>query len=139
MNIGGIDRKRKNAFAGEIHDAFNKSTNGFLVQEYDNGGNGIGCIPDCRKSFTLFHRNKLVKAVKMMVMVWKLCEAADHFDSEDHTEIFGPDARPRPPGKTKPAKKTKSETTESSAGSGSGSMKDVLNEDLRQEIQAVNR
>ncbi|GJZ62719.1 hypothetical protein Tco_0618856 [Tanacetum coccineum] len=53
------------------------------------------------------------------------------FDSEDHTEIFGPDARPRPPGKTRPAKKTKSETTESSAGSGSGSMKDVLNEELR--------
>ncbi|GJX10287.1 hypothetical protein Tco_0200146 [Tanacetum coccineum] len=32
--------------------------------------------------------------------------------------------------------KTKSETTESSAGSGSGSMKDVLNEELRQKIQA---
>ncbi|GJZ41150.1 hypothetical protein Tco_0588036 [Tanacetum coccineum] len=63
-------------------------------------------------------------------------DAADHFDSEDHTEIFGPDARPRPPGKTRPAKKTKSETTESSAGSGSGSMKDVLNEELRQKIQA---
>ncbi|GJU86116.1 hypothetical protein Tco_1293662 [Tanacetum coccineum] len=45
-------------------------------------------------------------------------------------------ARPRPPGKTRPAKKTKSETTESSAGSGSGSMKDVLNEELRQKIQA---
>ncbi|GKB55322.1 hypothetical protein Tco_0906075 [Tanacetum coccineum] len=42
-------------------------------------------------------------------------DAAYHFDSEDHTEIFGPDARPRPPGKTRPAKKTKSETTESSA------------------------
>ncbi|GJX19383.1 hypothetical protein Tco_0222060 [Tanacetum coccineum] len=63
-------------------------------------------------------------------------DAAYHFDSEDHTEIFGPDARPRPPGKTRPAKKTKSETTESSAGSGSGSMKDVLNEELRQKIQA---
>ncbi|GKD64578.1 hypothetical protein Tco_1306686 [Tanacetum coccineum] len=63
-------------------------------------------------------------------------DAADHFDSEDHTEIFGPDARPRPPGKTRPAKKTKSKTTESSAGSGSGSMKDVLNEELRQKIQA---
>ncbi|GJZ70059.1 hypothetical protein Tco_0633609 [Tanacetum coccineum] len=62
-------------------------------------------------------------------------DAADHFDSEDHTEIFGPDARPRPPSKTRPAKKTKSETTESSAGSGSGSMKDVLNEELRQKIQ----
>ncbi|GJW46000.1 hypothetical protein Tco_0077646 [Tanacetum coccineum] len=63
-------------------------------------------------------------------------DAADHFDSEDHTEIFGPDALPRPPGKTRPAKKTKSETTKSSAGSGSGSMKDVLNEELRQKIQA---
>ncbi|GJX28326.1 glutathione S-transferase T3-like protein [Tanacetum coccineum] len=63
-------------------------------------------------------------------------DAADHFDSEDHTEIFGPDARPRPPGKTRPAKKTKSETTESSAGSGSGSMKDVLKRgNLRLKIQ----
>ncbi|GKE97070.1 hypothetical protein Tco_1581925 [Tanacetum coccineum] len=58
------------------------------------------------------------------------------FDSDDHMEIFGPDARPRPPGKTRPAKKTKSKTTESSAGSGTGSMKDILNEELRQKIQA---
>ncbi|GKC93910.1 hypothetical protein Tco_1159352 [Tanacetum coccineum] len=63
-------------------------------------------------------------------------DAADHFDSEDHTKIFGPDARPRPPGKTRPAKKTKSETTKSSAGSGSGSMKDVLNKELRTEYHA---
>ncbi|GKB66565.1 hypothetical protein Tco_0927977 [Tanacetum coccineum] len=29
-------------------------------------------------------------------------DATYHFDSEDHTKIFGPDARPRPPGKTRP-------------------------------------
>ncbi|GJU89381.1 hypothetical protein Tco_1301804 [Tanacetum coccineum] len=73
-------------------------------------------------------------------MMFERCEgeysASYHFDSEDHTDIFGPDARSRPPGKTRPAKKTKSETTESSAGSGSGSMKDVLNEELRKKIQA---
>ncbi|GKB65701.1 hypothetical protein Tco_0921887 [Tanacetum coccineum] len=46
-------------------------------------------------------------------------------------EIFGPDTRPRPAGKTRPAKKTKSETTRSSGGSASGS-----SEDLRRKLQA---
>ncbi|GKE23848.1 hypothetical protein Tco_1435360, partial [Tanacetum coccineum] len=57
-------------------------------------------------------------------------------DTEDHTEIFGPDTRPRPAGKTRPAKKTKSETTESSGGSASGSISDFVSEDLRRKLQA---
>ncbi|GJZ18454.1 hypothetical protein Tco_0554577 [Tanacetum coccineum] len=62
---------------------------------------------------------------------------ADHIEAtKDHTEIFGPDTRPRPASKTRPAKKTKSETTESSGGSASGSISDFVSEDLRRKLQA---
>ncbi|GKA66654.1 hypothetical protein Tco_0766462 [Tanacetum coccineum] len=37
----------------------------------------------------------------------------------NYEELFGEDARPRPPGKQRPAKKTKSETTKSTWGSNS--------------------
>ncbi|GKC61082.1 hypothetical protein Tco_1088680 [Tanacetum coccineum] len=47
-------------------------------------------------------------------------DALKPLDTNDHTKIFGPDVRPRPAGKTRPTKKTKSETTESSGGSASG-------------------
>ncbi|GJZ56490.1 hypothetical protein Tco_0611683 [Tanacetum coccineum] len=47
-------------------------------------------------------------------------DAPKPLDTEDHTEIFGPDVRPRPAGKNRPAKKTKSETTGSTGGSASG-------------------
>nr|GEV00389.1 hypothetical protein [Tanacetum cinerariifolium] len=57
-------------------------------------------------------------------------------DTEDHTEIFGPDVRPCPAGKTRPAKKTKSEMTGSSGGSASGSLSDYVSEDLRRKLQA---
>nr|GEW08988.1 ribonuclease H-like domain-containing protein [Tanacetum cinerariifolium] len=57
-------------------------------------------------------------------------------DTEDHIEIFGPDVRPRPASKTRPAKKTKSETTESSGGSALGSLSDCVSEDLRRKLQA---
>ncbi|GKC61207.1 hypothetical protein Tco_1088805 [Tanacetum coccineum] len=63
-------------------------------------------------------------------------DAPKPLDTEDHTEIFGPDTRPRPAGKTRPAKKTKSETTESSGGSASGSISDFVSEDLRRKLQA---
>ncbi|GJX52151.1 hypothetical protein Tco_0280520 [Tanacetum coccineum] len=63
-------------------------------------------------------------------------DASKPLDTEDHTEIFGPDTRPRPAGKTRPAKKTKSETTESSGGSASRSISDFVSEDLRRKLQA---
>ncbi|GJS52710.1 hypothetical protein Tco_0626072 [Tanacetum coccineum] len=43
-------------------------------------------------------------------------DAADHFDSEDHTEIFGPDASPRPPGLRRPPRRQNQKQTASSAG-----------------------
>ncbi|GJS16360.1 hypothetical protein Tco_0410832 [Tanacetum coccineum] len=63
-------------------------------------------------------------------------DAPKPLDTEDHIEIFGPDTRPRLAGKARPAKKTKSETTESSGGSASGSISDFLSEDLRRKLQA---
>ncbi|GKC70458.1 hypothetical protein Tco_1116341 [Tanacetum coccineum] len=63
-------------------------------------------------------------------------DASKPFDAEDHIEIFGPDTKPRPAGKTRPAKKTKSETTGSSGGSASGSISDFVSEDLRRKLQA---
>ncbi|GKC81585.1 hypothetical protein Tco_1137302 [Tanacetum coccineum] len=63
-------------------------------------------------------------------------DAPKPLDTEDHTEIFGPDTRPRPAGKTRPAKKIKSETTRSSGGSASGSLSDYVSEDLMRKLQA---
>nr|GEW73572.1 hypothetical protein [Tanacetum cinerariifolium] len=57
------------------------------------------------------------------------CDTPKPLDTDDHTEIFGLDVRPRPSGKTRPAKKTKSETTGSSGGSASGSISDFVFED----------
>ena len=55
---------------------------------------------------------------------------------DDHTEVFGPDSRRRPPGKPRPAKKTRSETTDSSTDSGSATSKEALNEELLLKIRA---
>nr|GEW46871.1 zinc finger, CCHC-type [Tanacetum cinerariifolium] len=55
--------------------------------------------------------------------------------TEDHTEIFEPDTRPHPAGKTRPAKKTKSKTTGSSEGSATGSISDFVSEDIRRKLQ----
>nr|GEU84098.1 hypothetical protein [Tanacetum cinerariifolium] len=66
-------------------------------------------------------------------------ETPKPLDTEDHTEIFVPDVRPRLAGKTRLAKKTKSETTGSSGGStsgASGSISDFVSEELRRKLQA---
>ncbi|GJY47232.1 hypothetical protein Tco_0436295 [Tanacetum coccineum] len=65
-------------------------------------------------------------------------DALKPLDTDDHTEIFWPDVRPRPAGKTRPAKKTKSETTGSSGGSASGYISDSLSEDLMRKLQATS-
>ncbi|GKD86284.1 hypothetical protein Tco_1357438 [Tanacetum coccineum] len=148
----------KNAFGGRF-----MSTNGVFRTKNMITGKWNRMQPDCQKFHAIYkgitrksgeNNGDVLEAAKAEYSAcnkggkfayehgWRVLkkhpkwDATYHFDSEDHTEIFGPDARPRPPGKTRPAKKTKSETTESSAGSGSGSMKDVLNEELRQKIQA---
>ncbi|GJW03367.1 hypothetical protein Tco_1562223 [Tanacetum coccineum] len=127
----GNDRNEE-CFWGQIHDDFNKSTNGvyrtknMITRKWNR-------MHPAKAEYSAWNKGKFFAYEHGWRMLKKhpKWDAADHFDSEDHTEIFGPDARPRPPGKTRPAKKTKSETTESSAGSGSGSMKDILNEELR--------
>ncbi|GJW29589.1 hypothetical protein Tco_0046464 [Tanacetum coccineum] len=89
---------------------------------------GFAQQPNGRK-FQLEHAWRILKGHSK----W---DAPKPFDTEDHTEIFGPDARPRPAGKTRPAKKIKSETTGSSRGSASGSISDFASEDLRRKLQA---
>ncbi|GJR49245.1 hypothetical protein Tco_1399766 [Tanacetum coccineum] len=63
-------------------------------------------------------------------------DAPKPLDMEDHREILGPETRPRLAGKTRPAKKTKSETMGRSGGSASGSISDFVSEDLRRKLQA---
>ncbi|GJZ26959.1 hypothetical protein Tco_0571212 [Tanacetum coccineum] len=46
------------------------------------------------------------------------------------------DVRPRPAGKNRRAKKTKSKTTGSTGGNASGSLSDYVSEDLRRKLQA---
>ncbi|GJX28496.1 hypothetical protein Tco_0236575 [Tanacetum coccineum] len=120
-----------------IHDDFNKSTNGVSRTKNMIMGKWNRMHHDCQKFHANYkgitrksgeNDGDVLEAAKAEYSAcnkgkkfayehgWRVLkkhskwDAADHFDSEDHTEIFGPDARPRPPGKTRPAKKTKSET-----------------------------
>ncbi|GJY03326.1 hypothetical protein Tco_0369266 [Tanacetum coccineum] len=53
-------------------------------------------------------------------------------------ELFGPDARPRPPGKQRPGKKTKSDTSVSTRGSSSSSQfEDIMTKVLRLKREAA--
>ncbi|GJT71028.1 hypothetical protein Tco_1030314 [Tanacetum coccineum] len=53
-------------------------------------------------------------------------------------ELFGPDARPRPPGKQRPGKKTKSDTSVSTEGSSSSSQfDDIMTKELRLKREAA--
>ncbi|GKA38787.1 hypothetical protein Tco_0731338 [Tanacetum coccineum] len=63
-------------------------------------------------------------------------DASKPLETKDHTEIFGPDVRPHLAGKPSPAKKTKSETTESSGGSASRSISDSVSDELRRKLHA---
>ncbi|GJZ27035.1 WAT1-related protein [Tanacetum coccineum] len=65
-------------------------------------------------------------------------DAHEPLDADDHTELSSPNERPRLVGKPRPAKKTKSETTESNGGSHSGSISECLSEDLRRKMQAAS-
>nr|GEV88679.1 hypothetical protein [Tanacetum cinerariifolium] len=73
---------------------------------------------------------------------WRILKGHSKWDPpkplymEDHTKNFGPDVRPRPAGKTRPAKNTKSETTVRNGGSASGSLYDFVTKNLRRKLQA---
>nr|GFA38913.1 hypothetical protein [Tanacetum cinerariifolium] len=78
----------------------------------------------------------------MLEHAWHILKSHSKWDTpkpletDDHTKIFGSDVRPRPAGKTRSAKKTKSEMTGSSSGSASGSIFDYVSEELRRTLQA---
>ncbi|GJW53895.1 hypothetical protein Tco_0097980 [Tanacetum coccineum] len=119
----GADRT-EDSFWGQIMDDFNTATTqGYRTRHMLTAHQSKG------RKFQLEHAWRILKGHSK----W---DAPKPLDTEDHTEIFGPDTRPRPAGKTRPAKKTKSETTESSGGSASGSISDFVSEDLRRKLQA---
>nr|GEW27053.1 hypothetical protein [Tanacetum cinerariifolium] len=68
--------------------------------------------------------------------VYKHLERKSEENEADHIEAPKPDVRPRPAGKIRLAKKTKSKTTGSSGGSASGSITDSVSEELRRKLQA---
>ncbi|GJX60938.1 hypothetical protein Tco_0292328 [Tanacetum coccineum] len=119
----GADRS-EDSFWGQIMDDFNtSSTQGYRTRHMLTAQQPKG------RKFQLEHCWRILRGHSK----W---ETPKPLDTEDHTEIFGPDTRPRPAGKTRPAKKTKSETTGSSGGSASGSLSDYVSEDLRRKLQA---
>nr|GEY43115.1 hypothetical protein [Tanacetum cinerariifolium]GEY45468.1 hypothetical protein [Tanacetum cinerariifolium] len=111
-----------------------------IIPEICSRVNGQGSTV-ISKSTTLFTNILNVKAEKMRLIMsgckghskW---DAPKPLDTEDHIEISGPDMRPRPAVKTRPAKKTKSKTSRRSGGSASGSISDFVSEDLRHKLQA---
>ncbi|GJV15019.1 transposase, MuDR [Tanacetum coccineum] len=91
--------------------------------ESKSGENEADHIEDAKVTFAA----QYPKGIKFMLEhVWRILkghskwDASKPLDTKHHTEIFRPHVRPCPAGKTRPAKKTKSETTGSSRGSASG-------------------
>ncbi|GKA96599.1 hypothetical protein Tco_0818694 [Tanacetum coccineum] len=55
-------------------------------------------------------------------------------------DLFGHDARPRPPGKQRPAKKTKSDASASTGGSnGSAQFGELMEQELRLKREAAEK
>ncbi|GJY53947.1 hypothetical protein Tco_0445611 [Tanacetum coccineum] len=62
----------------------------------------------------------------------------EHIPAVHSDELFGPDARPRPPGKQRPGKKTKSETSASTGGSSSSiQFGEIMTQELRLKREAA--
>ncbi|GJW25052.1 hypothetical protein Tco_0038863 [Tanacetum coccineum] len=108
--------------------------------ERKSGENETGHIETAKTTFIAQSKGRtfLLKHALHILKNHSKYDVPKPLDVNDHTKIFGPDARPRPAGKTRPTKKTKSETTESSGGSASGSISDSLSEDLRRKLQAAS-
>ncbi|GJU84694.1 hypothetical protein Tco_1292240 [Tanacetum coccineum] len=64
----------------------------------------------------------------------------EHVPRVNNEELFGPDARPRPPDKQRPGKKTKSDTTTSTGGSSSSSQfGEFMTHELRLKREAAEK
>ncbi|GJT47709.1 hypothetical protein Tco_0973866 [Tanacetum coccineum] len=63
----------------------------------------------------------------------------EHIPAVNTDELFGPDARPRPPGKQRPGKKTKSDTSASTGGSSSSSQWEIMTQELRLKREAAEK
>ncbi|GJZ61139.1 hypothetical protein Tco_0617276 [Tanacetum coccineum] len=109
-----------------------------IVPDICSWVNGVGSTV-IAKSSTLFTNILNVKAGKMRRIISRLQRSLLQLNSrrgESFNSSTRPYTRPRPAGKTRPAKKTKSETKGSSGGSASGSISDFVSEDLRRKLQA---
>ncbi|GJX32975.1 hypothetical protein Tco_0242830 [Tanacetum coccineum] len=130
----GADRS-EDSFWGHIMDDFNTSSTQGYRTKHMLTGKWTRTNTDCQNS-TSEGEKVSTRALLAYFKSHSKWDAPKPLDTEDHTEIFRPDTRPRPEGKTRPAKKTKSETTGSSGGSASGSLSDYVSEDLRRKLQA---
>nr|GEZ04485.1 laccase/diphenol oxidase family protein [Tanacetum cinerariifolium] len=156
--------RSEDSFWGQIMDDFNTYTTQGYRTIHMLTGKWIRINGDCQKFNTIYkHLERKngeneadhIDAAKITFAAqqpkgrkfqlehcWRILKARSKWDApkpldtEDHTEIFGPDVRPRPAGNTRPATKTKSETTGSSGGSASESFSDYVSEDLRRKLQA---
>ncbi|GJW57425.1 hypothetical protein Tco_0104156 [Tanacetum coccineum] len=64
----------------------------------------------------------------------------EHVPPVNTQELFGPDARPRPPGKERPGKKTKSDTSAINEGSNSSSQfAEFMSHELRLKREATEK
>ncbi|GKA64419.1 hypothetical protein Tco_0764025 [Tanacetum coccineum] len=64
----------------------------------------------------------------------------EHVPPVNTEELFGPDARPRPPGKERPGKKTKSDTSVSTGGSSSSAQfGEFMSHELRLKREAAEK
>ncbi|GJS31307.1 tRNA:m(4)X modification enzyme TRM13 isoform X2 [Tanacetum coccineum] len=106
----GADRT-EDSFWGQIMDDFNSATTQGYRTRHMLTSKWTRINVTSRRGESFNSSDALGAILKVLKM-----DARNPLIGRTHTEIFGPDTRPRPAGKTRPAKKTKSETTESSGG-----------------------
>ncbi|GKC58300.1 hypothetical protein Tco_1085898 [Tanacetum coccineum] len=128
--------RSEDLFWGQIMDDFNTSTTQGYRTRHMLTGKWTRINGDCQK-FNAIYKHLERKSRK---------NEADHIEAAKITFAAQQPTgrkfqlehyvRPRPARKNRPVKKTKSETTESTGGSASGSLSDYVYEDLRRKLQA---
>lgn len=131
-------RRTKNMLTGKwnrTHPDVQKFHAIFKSLNQKSGQNEADVIEAAKKEFAACNnaRKFAFEHVWRVLKEYPKWDAPEGLNEDDHTEIYGQDARPRPPGKPKPAKKTRSDTTDSS---GSVTSKEDLNDELLLKIRA---
>ncbi|GKA41603.1 hypothetical protein Tco_0734263 [Tanacetum coccineum] len=136
----GADRN-EDSFLGQVMEDFNQGTfQGTRTKDMLTGKweNEVDHTENAKTNFMAQSKGRkfLLEHACRVLKNHPKWDVPKPLDADDHTEIFKPDVRPRPIGKPRPAKKAKSEMTESSGGSASGSILESLSKDLRRKLQA---